>query len=85
MALSDDGIEARTFAIMAAAADGRPVDSDALLEDLDAEDLGSLVHGLATMALMSMVPRGLSVRAPGVKARLADHLRSLVLERQFRD
>lgn len=78
-------IQARTFAIMLVALDGRAVDIEPLLDDLSPEDLGDVVHGLASMALLSMLKRE-DRRDPAspARARLGEHLRSLLLERQAR-
>jgi hypothetical protein len=76
-------IQARGFAVMANALDGRASDVEALLEDLSPEDLASVVHGLASMALLSMLRLG-DRHDPVMRARLGAHLRQLVLERQAR-
>lgn len=77
------GIQARTYALLLVALDGRAVDIEPLLEDLSPEDLGDVVHGLASMALLSMLkPEG--HRDADVRARLGVHLRALLLERQSR-
>lgn len=76
-------IQARTYAIMLVALDGKAADVEALLEDLPPEFLGDVVHGLASMALLSMLKRE-DYRDPVMRARLGEQLRSLVLERQSR-
>ncbi|MEU9183358.1 hypothetical protein AB0D14_02070 [Streptomyces sp. NPDC048484] len=90
MATPDEGfdpaaaaIQARTFAVLLVALDGRAADIEPLLEDLSVDTLGDVVHGLASMALLGMMPRGKS-REPGERAALGVHLRSLLLERQSR-
>lgn len=87
MAKPDDavvaGIQARTFAVLLVALDGRAADVESLLEDLPTEMLGDVVHGLASMALISMMPRGES-QDPQVRAQLGVHLRRLLLQRQAR-
>lgn len=77
------GIQARTFAILLVALDGQSADVEPLLDDLSAEDVGDVVHSLASMALLSMLPRG-EHRDPDLRARLGVQLRSLLLERQAR-
>lgn len=74
-------VHARMYALLLVALDGRPEDVEPLLEDLSGEMLGDVVHSLASMALIGMMPRGES-QEPEPRARLAAHLRSLLLERQ---
>lgn len=74
-------IQARTFAIMLVALNGRAADVEELLDDLSVDELAGVVHGLASLALLGMMPRGES-QDPDTRARLGEHLRSLVLEKQ---
>ncbi|MCT9078777.1 hypothetical protein [Streptomyces fulvoviolaceus] len=87
MAKPDEGraaeIQARTFAIMLVALDGQAADVEPLLDDLSAEDVGDVAHGLASMALLSMLKRE-DRRDPVMRARLGEQLRGLILERQSR-
>ncbi|MFI1526156.1 hypothetical protein [Streptomyces griseus] len=90
MGPSDEGfeaqvakIQARTFAVMLVALDGQPQDVEPLLSDLSSEDVHDVIHGLASMALLSMLRRG-DHEDPVLRARLGEHLRTLVLEKQSR-
>ncbi|MGC2997416.1 hypothetical protein ACPF8X_03165 [Streptomyces sp. G35A] len=76
-------VQARTFAIMALVLDGQAVDMEQLLDDLSPKQLADVVHGLASMALLSMLKRE-DRRDPEMRARLGVHLRELLLERQAR-
>jgi hypothetical protein len=73
-------VQARTFAIMLVALDGQAADLDVLIDDLSPEMLSSVVHGLASMALLSMLKRE-DRRSPEMRARLGEHLRELLLEK----
>jgi hypothetical protein len=87
MAKPDEGriaaIQARTFALLLVALDGQAKDVEPLLDDLSPEELGDVVHGLASLACVSMLPRGES-QEPEKRAVLGRHLRALVLEKQSR-
>ncbi|MBD3544484.1 hypothetical protein [Streptomyces sp. JV180] len=76
-------IQARTFAVMLVALDGQPQDVEPLLSDLSSEETHDVIHGLASMALLSMLRRG-DHEDPVLRARLGAHLRALVLEKQSR-
>ncbi|MFI6123247.1 hypothetical protein ACIBCU_26300 [Streptomyces sp. NPDC051064] len=85
MALSAEQIRGRLYAVMAAVAAEGHTDVDYLLDDLGPDELGTLVHGLAVLALQGMVLPGTDTRAPEVRARLLPELQALVLERRLND
>lgn len=74
-------IGARVTAIMLVALDGQSKDVEPLLDDLAAEDVGDVVHSLASVALLSMLPRGEHDDSE-YRARLGVVLRARLLERQ---
>ncbi|MGQ4355264.1 hypothetical protein [Streptomyces drozdowiczii] len=76
-------IDARVTALMLVALDGQTQDVEPLLDDLSAEDVGDVVHSLASVSLLSMMPRGRH-DDPDMRARLGAHLRARLLERQAR-
>ncbi|MFI6895271.1 hypothetical protein ACIBM4_14255 [Streptomyces sp. NPDC050256] len=77
--MTNEEIRARTWALVATAADGRHEDIDALLSDLDDDDLGSVVGGLAGLAVMALMPDRADARHDGARAQVADRLRTELL------
>lgn len=74
-------IQDRTWALLATVADGRYEDVDALLVDLDEDDLGHVVSGLAALAVGFLMPRGTGWQDTGRRSRVADGLRAELLRR----
>lgn len=79
--MTGDEIQARTWALVATAADGRYGDVDALVGDLAPEELADVVSGLAGLAVMALMPDRTRVRHLGDRARLAHELRTDLLRR----
>ncbi|MGW7361988.1 hypothetical protein ACWGI8_00820 [Streptomyces sp. NPDC054841] len=79
--MTDDELQDRTWAIVATVADGRYEDVDALLVDLDEDNLGHVVTGLAGLAVGFLMPRGTRWQDTGRRSRVADTLRAELLRR----
>ncbi|MER6361551.1 hypothetical protein [Kitasatospora sp. NPDC001527] len=73
-------VERRVLALLATAADGRTTDVDALLDDLDPDDLGDVVYGLASLAVGVFMPRGTDRQDPDQRTRIANALRADLLQ-----
>ncbi|MFF3452882.1 hypothetical protein ACFYXH_00890 [Streptomyces sp. NPDC002730] len=74
-------IRDRVWAILATIADDRYEDVDALLVDLNEDDLGHVVSGLAALAVGFLMPRGTRWQDTGRRSRAADALRAELLHR----
>lgn len=70
----------RIHAILATAADNRPTDIDDLLADLTTEDIGTVVFGIANLAITAMMPPGTNPRDTENRARVAAGLRQQILQ-----
>jgi hypothetical protein len=82
--LTSHELRTRVLAIMTAVADGRHTDVDPLIADLDPEDVGTLVSGLASLAVNSLIPPHLR-RDPAALARAAEVIRADLLDRALSD
>jgi hypothetical protein len=82
--LTEHELRTRALAIMAAVADGRHTDVDPLIADLHPEDVGTLVSGLASLAVSSIIPWS-RMGDPAALARVAEVLRGGLLERALAD
>jgi len=80
--VKQEEIQDRIWALMAAVASEGHTDVDVLLQDLSTDDLSTVVHGLATLALSAITPSGIDPSTPEARARLADGLRAELLRRQ---
>lgn len=78
--LTDHELRTRVLSVMTAAAEDRYADIEPLIADLDPEDVGTLISGLASLAVGSMIPPHLR-RDAATLARLADGMRDTLLER----
>lgn len=71
----------RCWAIVATVADDRHEDVDALLADLDEENLGHVVANLAALAVGFLMPRGTPWTDADRRQRVAAELRAELLRR----
>lgn len=78
--LSEPDLDNRCSALMIAAAEERWNDIEPLLADLEPADVGTIVAGLAVLAVRCIIPRHLH-RDPAALARAADLIRADILER----
>ncbi|WP_411076656.1 hypothetical protein [Streptomyces sp. cmx-10-25] len=78
--LTPDELTDRCWAVVTAAAENRPDDIDELLVTLPWDDLVSVVFSVAQLGV-GMLTRGADPRDEDARARVADRLRVLLLER----
>lgn len=83
--LTDGQTRDRCWALLATVADGRFADVDALLADLDEDDLGNVVSGLAVLAVGFLMPPGTPWADTSRRARVSAHLRAELLRRALAD
>lgn len=76
--MTNDQISARVWAVLTTVLDGRRTDVDALLADLEPEDLGTVVCGLADLAVNAVLPSDRTMD-PAARQTVADHLRVRLL------
>lgn len=78
--LTDHELRSRVLAVMTAAAEERYADIEPLIADLDPEEVGTLIGGLASLAVNSLIPPHLR-RDPAALARVAEVIRADLLDR----
>lgn len=82
--LTQPDLDNRCTALMIAAAEERWDDIEPLLADLEPDDLGTVVAGLAVLAVRATIPLRLH-RDPAALARVADYMRADILGRTATD
>ncbi|MEC3992259.1 hypothetical protein VSR01_01335 [Actinacidiphila sp. DG2A-62] len=82
--LSVPDLDTRCIALMIAAAEERWDDIDPLISDLEPGALGTVVSGLAVLAVRATIPPRLH-RDPAALARVADYMRAELLARATTD
>lgn len=78
--LTPDELSDRVWAIVAAAAENRPDDVDELLVTLPWPDLVTVVFGMAQLGV-AMLSQGADPYDEDARARVADRVRALIVER----
>ncbi|WP_217169625.1 hypothetical protein [Streptomyces sp. AC512_CC834] len=79
--MTNGQVQDRIWAILATVADGRQEDIEALLDDLEQDDLGHVVAGIAALAVGFLMPRGTPWTDIGRRGRVAAELRAELLHR----
>lgn len=79
--MTNGQITDRVWALLATVADGRYEDVGPLLVDLDEDDLGHVVSGLAALAVGFLMPRGTAWTDTGRRERVSAELRAELLRR----
>jgi hypothetical protein len=82
--LNEPDLDNRCTALMIAAAEERWDDIEPLLADLEPADLGTVVAGLAVLAVRATIPLCLH-SDPAALARVADYMRAELLARAITD